>query len=79
MAKATAEIRSLARAHTATAIKVLKAIMSSTKVPPAARVAATKELLDRGWGKAVQPVAGPDGETPLVINVVKFADDQPTQ
>ena len=53
MAKRQAEIRSLARSHTRTAIKVLAGVMSSAKCPPAARVAAANALLDRGWGKPV--------------------------
>lgn len=56
MAKASTDIRSLARAHTETAIKTLAGIMREKKAPPAARVSAAQALLDRGWGKAVQPV-----------------------
>lgn len=56
MAKAPAQIRSLARAHTATALAVLAGIMNQTDAPPAARVSAAQALLDRGWGKATQPV-----------------------
>jgi hypothetical protein len=51
MAKPPAEIRSLARTHTRTAINTLKAIMGSPRAPAAARVAAAAHLLDRGWGK----------------------------
>jgi hypothetical protein len=36
----------------------------------AAQIAATKELLDRGYGKAVQPQSGPDGEGPIVTEVI---------
>jgi hypothetical protein len=61
MAKAPIEIRSLARAHTAGAIKTLAGIMNETKSPAAARVSAAQALLDRGWGKAPQPLDG-DGE-----------------
>ncbi len=56
MAKAPAEIRSLARAHTASAIKTLVGIMLQAKAPSAARVSAANALLDRGWGKAPQTV-----------------------
>lgn len=61
MAKTITDIRSLARAHTETAINVLAGIMQQTDAPPAARVAAVNSLLDRGWGKAPQPHDG-DGE-----------------
>jgi hypothetical protein len=61
MAKAPIEIRSLARSHTASAIKTLAGIMNEKKAPAAARVSAAQALLDRGWGKAPQPLDG-DGE-----------------
>lgn len=54
MAKAPTEIKSLARSHTATALKVLAGIMQQDDAPAAARVAAAQALLDRGWGKATQ-------------------------
>ncbi|NIA67787.1 hypothetical protein HBA54_04215 [Pelagibius litoralis] len=74
MAKAKTDIRSLARTHTEAAVKTLVGIMNQPKAQPAARVAAANALLDRGWGKAAQPLTGEDGEGPLVIQVVKFAD-----
>lgn len=66
MAKAVAEIRSLARGHTETAIKTLVAIMKQTKAPAAARVTAASVLLDRGWGKPTLPIGG-DDENPLTL------------
>lgn len=56
MAKAPIEIKSLARAHTDKAIRVLAGIMSEPDAPHAARVAAAQALLDRGWGKATQHI-----------------------
>lgn len=73
MAKATADIRSLARAHTETAIKTLAAIMTKVDAPEAARVAASNSLLDRGWGKATQFISGEDG-APLQIIVKRFGE-----
>lgn len=67
MAKAKADIRSLARKHTETAIKTLVGIMNQPKAQPAARVQAANSLLDRGWGKAAQPLTGGDGEGPVRI------------
>lgn len=61
MAKAPTEIRSLARSHTEAAINCLAGIMNKTDAPEAARVSAANSLLDRGWGKATQPIDG-DGE-----------------
>ncbi|WP_249165214.1 hypothetical protein [Bradyrhizobium sp. AUGA SZCCT0431] len=50
-----ADIRSLARSQTKTAINVLVKIMHSKDATPAARVSAANAILDRGWGKAAQP------------------------
>jgi hypothetical protein len=66
MAKSSAEIRSLARAHTEKAINALVGIMNQPKAPAAARVSAAQVLLDRGWGKATQPISG-DEDNPLRI------------
>lgn len=54
MAKMPADLRSLARTHTATAVNVLAGVMRNEEANPSARVAAASELLDRGWGKAEQ-------------------------
>jgi hypothetical protein len=56
VAKATADIRSLARAHTETAIKVLAGIMNQPDAPHTARVTAAEALLNRGWGKPTTTV-----------------------
>lgn len=66
MAKALAEIRSLARGHTEAAINCLAGIMNKTDAPDAARVSAANSLLDRGWGKPAQPISG-DEENPLEL------------
>ncbi len=72
MAKAKADIRSLARSQTEKAIKVLVGIMSQSKAPAAARVAAANALLDRGGGKAAQ--SHTDGEGGPVRHVVTIID-----
>lgn len=54
--KGVAEVRQLARQHTAVAMAALVEVAGNRKAPPAARVSAATVLLDRGWGKAVQPV-----------------------
>jgi hypothetical protein len=75
VAKAPAEIRSLARSHTESALNVLVGVMGQTDAPPAARVAAANSILDRGWGKPVQAITGPDDDdgfpTAITINVIK--------
>jgi hypothetical protein len=57
-AKSIAEIESLARSYTHTAIKTLAGIMMEPSAPPRARVAAAAILLDRGWGKPKQHIEG---------------------
>ena len=49
--KILADVRELARAHTAKALNTLVEIVENKKSPPAARVAAANSLLDRGYGK----------------------------
>jgi hypothetical protein len=60
MAKAAADIRSLARAQTELAIRTLTGVCGSKAAPAAARVSAASALLDRGWGKPAQPHTGED-------------------
>ncbi|MFT4120433.1 hypothetical protein [Bradyrhizobium sp.] len=59
-ARTLTEIRSLARSHTQTAIRVLVGVMRSDEATPAARVSAANAILDRGWGKAAQPIENGD-------------------
>jgi hypothetical protein len=67
MARSLTEIRSLARSHTRTAVNVLVGIMRSKDATAAARVSAANAILDRGWGKATQPVGnGDDGALELI-------------
>jgi hypothetical protein len=71
MPKAPADLRSLARAHTEMGVKVLAGIASAEGAPPAARVAAVNALLDRGWGKAIQPHTGEEsGDIRVVIRQI---------
>ena len=60
-AKEIVDIRSMARAHTETMIKVLASVAISKGAQAGARVAAASALLDRGWGKAPQQLVGEDG------------------
>jgi hypothetical protein len=61
--KATADIKALAQVHAADAIATLANILMKSE-SDTARIAAAKELLDRGYGKAMQGVelTGKDGE-----------------
>jgi hypothetical protein len=70
MPKALAEIRSLARSHTRTALNVLVGIMRSNDATAAARVSAANAILDRGWGKAPQAIQnGDEGAIELIHRI----------
>lgn len=63
--KATASLKDLARLYTDDALATLAFIMRDATAPPAARVAASNSLLDRGYGKPPQALTGAD-DTPLI-------------
>lgn len=71
----TADVKALAQMYGADAIDTLAEIMKNGELPPAARVAAAKELIDRGFGKSVQPteLSGKDGAALAYEFVVKRA------
>ena len=72
-ARTLTEIRSLARSHTRTALNVLVGIMRSKDATPAARVSAANAILDRGWGKATQPIEnGDDGVLELIHRIERI-------
>jgi hypothetical protein len=66
MAKAPADLRSLARAHTELSIQTLAGIARNS-TSDQARVSAAQALLDRGWGKPDQVHASADGGPIQVI------------
>jgi hypothetical protein len=73
MPKALTEIRSLARSHTRTALNVLVGVMRSKDATPAARVSAANAILERGWGKATQPLQnGDDGALELIHRIERI-------
>ena len=74
MTKAPVEIRSLARAQTALAIRTLTGVCGSKAAPAAARVSAASALLDRGWGRAPQPHGGEDGKE-IHVTIRKMISD----
>lgn len=53
-------VRELARQYTMQAVATLASVMEDGSGP--AKVAAANAILDRGWGKAPQPMTGEDGE-----------------
>ena len=72
--KALRAVEAVAREHSELAIKTLAEIAGSSDAPPAARVAASSAILDRGWGrpKQVNEHSGPDGEPVPVSVPVQF-------
>jgi hypothetical protein len=66
--KAVEEVRELARAHCPAAIAELARLALKAR-SECARIAAIRELLDRGYGKATQPLAGETGVAPIVLQV----------
>ena len=50
------DLREAAQGYSEEALSVLAGVMRDAEAPPAAKVAAARELLDRGFGKAVQAV-----------------------
>lgn len=67
--KAAAEVRTLARRHSKAAVRVLAAIMNDEEGPATVRVSAAQALLDRGWGKAAQVLAGEEGGLPVLARI----------
>jgi hypothetical protein len=72
-----ASLRRLARERTVEAIETLVKIMLNEKAASAARVSAATALLDRGWGKPIQPTAFTDldgNDRPLPIDALTRLD-----
>jgi hypothetical protein len=61
-------VRDLARAHTQAALETLVEIASSGE-SESARVSAASAILDRGWGKPTQPLAGDAEMAPIDMTV----------
>src|SRR6476661_3511899 len=64
--KVVAEVRELAREHTAGAVQTLVSIKTNTKAAPAARVSAANALLDRCYGKPPQHITSEGGPSYVV-------------
>src|SRR5690349_22041724 len=77
--KAAGEIRTLARRHSKAAVKILAAIMNDEEGPATARVSAAQALLDRGWGKAAQPLAGEEVGLPILARIERVIVDPSLQ
>ena len=64
------DIAEKAKKHGEAALAVLVAIAQNEEEPAASRVSAANALLDRGYGKPIQAVSGPDGgDIPLGLTI----------
>lgn len=63
--KATADIKAIARSYTEEAMAKLIGIVRDSD-SDAAKVSAIKEIFDRGYGKARQPLTGGDEDDPAI-------------
>ena len=72
MPKSIVQIRSLARSHTKTALSVLVGIMRNVDAAAPARIAAANAILDRGWGKATQPLGDDEGALELIHRIERI-------
>lgn len=77
--KATASIKEIARQHTDAAIMTLVSVLAGGEgIPAAAQVAAAKELLDRGYGKASTVLTGDeDGGAVQVVSRIELIGVRP--
>ena len=64
--KVTAALKDMAREYTERALLTLAEIMTNDNEAASARVAACNAILDRGYGKPSQTIAG-DEDSPLKI------------
>ncbi len=67
--KATAEIKAVAQLHGKEAIEKLVSLMNGDD--PEIAFKAANAILDRGYGKPAQTIAG-DPENPLAVNVARL-------
>lgn len=72
--KATKEIKAIAGQHGEEVIGILLGIARASESDPA-RVAACREIIDRGYGKAAQPLTNDQDTGPFVVKVLKFGGD----
>jgi hypothetical protein len=61
------DVREMAIAASPEAIRTLVAVMQDTSAPAAARVTAADKVLDRAYGKAVQPIDGDGDGGPIKV------------
>ena len=72
------DIRSLARSHSRKGIETLAGFACCPAIPPHVRVAAIQILLDRGYGKAAQPITGENGEGDIRVTIRNIIEERQT-
>ena len=72
------DIRSLARSHCRKGIETLAGFAHQEAIPPHVRVAAIQILLDRGYGKAAQPITGENGEGDIRVTIRNIIEERQT-
>ena len=77
--KIAAEIKELAQKHGPAMIEGLLEMARDKEAPHAARVAAHKEVLDRGFGRPAQAITGEGGEGPVQIESILSIVDGKTR
>lgn len=66
--KSTASLKDMARVHTEAALNTLVSVLAGGEgIPAAAQVAAAKEILDRGYGKASTVLSGDEDGGPVAL------------
>lgn len=77
--KSTATLKELAREYTAEALNTLAKVLAGGEgIPAAAQVAAAKELLDRGYGKASTVLSGDEEGGPIqTVSQIKLVGVRP--
>ena len=68
--EARKDVREAAKRLTPLALKTLQRIMENPKASASAKVQAAALVLDRAWGKCVQPVSS-DPDSPLVVEIIQ--------
>ena len=72
---ALSDVRELAREHTPAAVAKLAHIMEKGKSEQAC-IAAASAVLDRGWGRPTQPIAGDDELPSIGINTSSLTAEE---
>lgn len=70
--KVTADVKALAQQYAPAALKELGRLAVEAETEQA-RVSAAKEILDRAYGKSVQPLDGNDRQ-PIIIQVISYGE-----